>query len=274
MSNTTGSKPKYSRHELTITDDLVEDDSGGVTLHNATLLAEGNWHDSLGKEPLNYSAENLTAAVVDDPTGWRIHEALGRHIDDEIGEVRNVRYDAPAKAIIGDLFFHKLTEASRNVLGTIRARHKAGRPIFVSVEHLSNDKRTEHGLEATDIHLTGWVVTDKPACKKCSIPKQMEAAGANMAEEGDNTPTYVTKEEFDALTEQFAELKAEFDKIKPAAEKVEEIAGAVDEAKKELTANKKAITALEKTSTNKAPTAHALENAVKPVASYSLKGGY
>lgn len=251
MSNTQSSQPRYTRHELTVSDDLP--DNGGVTLPNAILLAEGVWHDSLGPDPVTYTAANLAAAKIRDPTGWRSH-ANSHSLEDDIGEVKNVHYDPAAKALVGDLYFHGLTDASRNVLGGIRARHATNLPVYVSVEHVSNDIPTPSGLTATDITLTGWIATVNPACTKCSIPVSHGLnAGQNMTNDPTPTPDpkYASVEDVAKLREELAAMKAASEKTTKEAEIIKT---KLEDNKKELAAASERIKQLESAPGNKAPT--------------------
>ena len=259
MSNTQSSEPRYTRHELTVSDDLP--DNGGVTLPNAILLAEGVWHDSLGPAPVTYTAANLASAKIRDPTGWRNH-AESHGLEDDIGEVKNVHYDPTAKALVGDLYFHGLTDASRNVLGGIRARHAANLPVFVSVEHVSKDVPTASGLVATDITLTGWIATANPACTKCSIPANHGLnAGKPMTEDPkpDTEPKYASVEDVTKLREEIAAMKTASEKTTREAEAIKTD---LETSKKELTAATERIKQLEAHPGSKAPTGtteHALD---------------
>lgn len=252
MSNTPSSQqPRYTRHELTVSNELP--DNGGATLPNAILLAEGTWHDSIGPKPVTYTAANLAAAKIRDPTGWRNH-ANSHGLEDDIGEVKNVHYDPVAKALVGDLFFHGLTDASRNILGGIRARHAAKQPVYVSVEHISKDVQTTSGLAATDITLTGWIATANPACTKCSIPSHHGLdAGKTMTEDQkpDTEPKYASVEDVTKLRDEIAAMKAASEKTTKDAEAIK---AEMEGSKKELTAATDRIKQLEAAPGNKAPT--------------------
>ena len=271
----------YCRHEL-IFGDNTDDGIGGVTLHDVRLLVAGTWTDSYGHKPIIYTPKNLSEFQVVNPTGYRVHSAKGRGINDEVGELLNTRYDENSAAIVTDLFFHGLTQASRDTLAVIRRRQEQGLANYVSPELYTHDVQTPDGLEAHNIRITGWIVTDSPACKLCTIPKQMEEP-SKMADEPVTTtqpesttpapaPEYVSAAEF-------AKLVARIEAIEKAisdAQKLE--SDHTTEAERKLNAVSERVKALEtapagKVNTTTAPAEKHL-TASRIEYEYKTTGGY
>lgn len=275
---------------------LSTTDNNSAVLKGVTLLAAGEWHDSLTPYPTVYTAENLAKYTVEDNTGYKVH-AFDRGMDEEIGEAVNIHYDESQNAIVTDLVFHGATQASRDVLSAIKRRHAAGKPAYVSIEMMTRDVPTEHGMEARDIAITGWVATATPACKKCAIPKQQTEHKKTMTENppsGDEPEKKTSPDEqgkpeeseaktltIEALAERIAALEerlnatdkacSEHIKADDAGAKIKTLSETIESLKKELTASGLRVKALEESAANPLPLGKELSKNTEPIAEYTTR---
>jgi len=238
-----------------LNDNYVEVD-GGLLVKNVILLAAGVWTDSKAQTPLYYPPETLKK----DAANWVASAYWARHmggaprniVTDRLGDVRNPRYDpnVAGGAIVGDVFYDRLTQTSRDGAALAIAKARAGTPLAVSAEHGGTEAwdPIEKRFMATSLAFYGLASVDKGACKVCGLPKK-----ANESQQG--VREMEQQAEFDkALADLKAgilgEVDAKFAALKipadPAA-KVAELSATNEGLVRELSEAKKRIDALEKT---------------------------
>lgn len=262
--------------------ELSEEDNS-VTLRGVPLLAEGKWHDSTTPYPTIYTADNLAKFTVEESAGYRSH-AFSHDLDEEVGDAQNIRYDAEKKAIVADLVFFRDTQASRDAATVIQRKLNAGIPVYVSIEMLTHDVQTEHGMEAQNITITGWIPTTTPACKKCRIPKhqqehtmpeEAEASEAKTLEEKKQEEKEEKQEDEEkTLATRISKLEEEMANLKEQNKKLEEansgLEGKVKQLEEANSGYEIRVKALEATPHDRAPLGRSAP-AEKPIAEYTSR---
>ena len=238
----------------------LEQEGGGLLVRGVVLLAEGTWTDSAVRTPLYYPREVLErcAKQWESSTYWARH-AGGQPrniVTDRLGEVLDTRYDAKLGAIVGDVLYDGLTQASRDGAALALGRVRMGKPLAVSVEWYGDAvyNAKEKREEAVDIHFTGLAAVDRGACKRCTLPAALEDAdqnqseGENMDEAELNQKLAAFKEELlAAVDEKLAAFKDSLEGGEgPAEPENKEMSEAVDKLTKELSEAMRKIEALEK----------------------------
>ncbi len=238
----------------TVLDDYVETETGGLLVRNVKLLASGTWTDSKARTPLHYPAEVLEAYA----TNWLANGYWARHSGgaprsealEKLGTILNPRYSPQEGGVVmGDIFFDRVTQASRDGAALAIAKAKAGNPQAVSVEHDGDevyDPENKRYLAKTLVFL-GAAGVDEGACRVCKFPKRLNESQLEGDKEMDDAA--IAK----LLADQKADLLGEMDKriqaLKVPADqsvKVTELSAALEESRRELGEAKKRIEALEK----------------------------
>lgn len=276
-------KQKHLAKRLSYIELSEEDDS--LTLRGVPLLAEGTWHDSTTPYPTNYTADNLAKFTVEESAGYRSH-AFSHDLDEEVGDAQNIRYDAEQKAIMADLKIFRDTQASRDAAAVIQRKLNAGKPVYVSIEMLTHDVMTEHGMEAQNITITGWIPTTTPACKKCRIPKHQQEH-QTMPEEAEASEAPKTldekkqeeqeekkEDEEKTLAARISKLEEEMANLKEQNKKLEEansgLEGKVKQLEEANSGYETRVKALEATPHDRAPLGRSTP-AEKPIAEYTSR---
>jgi len=237
----------------------LEQEGGGLLVRGVVLLAEGTWTDSAVRTPLHYPREVLErcAKQWESSTYWARH-AGGQPrniVTDRLGEVTNPRYDAKLGAVVGDVLYDGLTQASRDGAALALGRVRMGKPLAVSVEWYGDAvyNAKEKREEAADIHFTGLAAVDRGACKRCTLPAALEDAdqmneGENdmEAEELKQMLESFKAEVLAAVEEKLAAFKDGLEPGEPAEPEDKEMSEAVDKLTKELSEAMRKIEALEK----------------------------
>lgn len=231
---------------------------GGLLVKGVVLLATGTWTDSAVRTPLFYP----TKALEQHAGNWEATTYWARHsggqprniVTDRLGEVLNPRYEAEVEggAIVADVFYDGLTQASRDGAALALGRAKAGKPLAVSVEWYGAEayNKEERRHEAAEMHFVGLAAVDRGACSVCGLPASLEET--DQLNEGEND---MEAEELKQMLESFKEqvlaavdekLAAFKDSLKPTEpEPNEEMSKAIEETKKALAAAEGRIKALE-----------------------------
>lgn len=177
-----------------------QEQDGGLLIRDVKLLASGTWTDSHIGTPLFYPQKILEKYAKNwiDNSLWSRHSGgMSRSITDKIGEVRNPRYNDGA--VIGDLWLHEKTQASRDTAELI----KAGLVNYVSVEHGGKERwnAAEKRYDAEEIVFGGVAVVNRGACKVCTIHNEKKEGAVDKG-------TAAEKEaELRALQAQVSEAK-------------------------------------------------------------------
>lgn len=238
----------------------LEQEGGGLLVRGVVLLAEGTWTDSAVRTPLHYPREVLErcAKQWESSTYWARH-AGGQPrniVTDRLGEVLDPRYDAKLGAIVGDVLYDGLTQASRDGAALALGRVRMGKPLAVSVEWYGDAvyNAKEKREEAADIHFTGLAAVDRGACKRCTLPAALEDADQNQSEGENDMEAEELKQMLEsfkaevlaAVEEKLAAFKDGLEPGEPAEPEDKEMSEAVDKLTKELSEAMRKIEALEK----------------------------
>jgi hypothetical protein len=222
-------------------ENYIEQD-GGLLVRNVKLLATGTWTDSAVQTPLFYPPASLEKYA----GNWAANGFWSRHaggqprsILDKLGEVRNQHYDPTVEngAIIGDVYYHGLTQSSKDGMALAVGMAKLGKPLAVSVEWGGSEVYNPQAkrYEAAEMTFVGLAAVDRGACSVCSLPAALSAV------ERENQVNDMEKAELDKALADFgaalkAEIFGEFDKklaAQPAAPKVDEAVSAAMSAMEE-----------------------------------------
>jgi len=273
----------------TTSDNYIEKD-GGLLVKNVILLANGTWTDSAEQTPLFYPQDVLMRDAGKWPasTYWARHSggAPRNIVTDRLGDVLNQHYDPTVEggAIMGEVFYDRLTQASRDGAALALAKAQAGKPLSVSVEHGGEEKwdPIEKRFMATSLAFYGLASVDKGACTVCGLPKKANEAPSEQVREMED------KELKQILADQEARIMGEMDKRMksltiPAdsTAKVAELGAALDKhvkeleaAKSELANAKLKIDALEKKPSPKTiPEPERLLEEAKPTSRWDARTG-
>lgn len=148
--------------------DKFQEVDGGLLVKNVTLLASGTWTDSSVGSPLFYPESTLEKYAENwiDRSVWARHAGkVPRSIIEKIGEVKNPHYSNGG--VVGDLFLHGVTQASRDTIELI----KAGLVNAVSVEHGGEEiyNKARNRYESSSIIFGGLAIVNRGACSTCVI---------------------------------------------------------------------------------------------------------
>jgi DNA-binding transcriptional MerR regulator len=211
-------EPKTRKLGISFTPQRYEDTEGGFLIHAFPMLAEGTWSDSSGQGPLNYPARSLEKYATNwrENIGWSRHTGgVPRSFSDRVSEVRSLRYDPAAKAIVGDVFYHGLTQASRDVIALTKADLAAGRPVYVSVEVITEERYNETSrlMEAEKLTFTGYAHVSQGACRKCRVNEALEIDSISSLE-GSGMETKEIEDKLACQAKQLEEAKRELAEVK------------------------------------------------------------
>lgn len=182
------------RREVVLKPDKIQEQDGGVLVKDVTLLGTGTWTDSGVGTPLFYPESTLKEYAGNwvDNSLWSRHAGrVPRSITDKIGEIRNPHYNNGA--VIGDLWLHGKTQASRDTTELI----KAGLVNWVSVEHGGAEEYNPSTgrNEAKSLIFGGVAVVNRGACTICTINNGgNESTGTNLVQSELDTVDKIDKE--------------------------------------------------------------------------------
>lgn len=164
----------------------VEEMADGKTLiKDITLLSAGSWTDSAVGTPLYYPEETLAKYA----NHWTYNGLWSRHaagehrpITERLGIVNNPRYDASKKAVVGDLLFYNVTQASKDAAALARASVMGQiDPLAVSVEHYWEEETNGENTFATQLDFVGLAIVEDGACADAKLlSKETEVAKAEV----------------------------------------------------------------------------------------------
>lgn len=146
-----------------------EEKDGGLLIHDVIIMAAGAWTDMHGINTV-FSEEVLQRCASEwaDNAVWTRHSGgTPRSVTEKIGAVLNPHYSHETAAVMGDVFLHCQTDASRSCASLVQMPREAGGIKDVSAE-------TVVELEAdgivVDVSFTGLALVEDGACEVCKLP--------------------------------------------------------------------------------------------------------
>ena len=156
---------------------FVDREDGSLIVRNVTLLAPGTWTDSLARTPCRYRREVLGKCA----TNWEASGLWTRHaggasraVTDKVGLVRSPRQDSGTGAIVGDLWYHRKSQASRDTAELVLAGIIDSVSVEMGVREVYN--KTDQVYDAQELTFTGLAHVDQGACSVCKVPKRTNEA--------------------------------------------------------------------------------------------------
>ena len=139
----------------------------GMLVEGVTLLSPGIWVDSAVGTPLEYTEAALREYATNWHSNrlWSVHTGgMPRRITDFVGDIENPRFENGS--LKGDLFFHMLTDESRDTLSLVKGGIEGHiQPVSFSIEHEGKEiYMKESGHYTTDSLLFhGGAIVDEGA---------------------------------------------------------------------------------------------------------------
>lgn len=187
-------KAYYNQKEQMSSYEATED--GGLLIHDVVIMAAGAWTDMHGIDTV-FTAEVLErcASQWDDNAVWTRHSGgTPRSVTEKIGAVVNPRYSHDSAAVIGDVYLHCQTDASKACASLVQMPRESGGIKDVSAETVVEIQ--PDGL-VIDVSFTGLALVEDGACEVCKLP----AFGKEEPEMADDEMKKETIEETEIQTE-------------------------------------------------------------------------
>jgi len=187
-------KAYYNQKEQISSYEATED--GGLLIHDVVIMAAGAWTDMHGIDTV-FTAEVLErcASQWDDNAVWTRHSGgTPRSVTEKIGAVVNPRYSHDSAAVIGDVYLHCQTDASKACASLVQMPRESGGIKDVSAETVVEIQ--PDGL-VIDVSFTGLALVEDGACEVCKLP----AFGKEEPEMADDEMKKETIEETEIKTE-------------------------------------------------------------------------
>lgn len=146
-----------------------EEQDGGLMIHNVIIMAAGAWTDMHGIDTV-FSEEVLQRCAGQwlDNAVWTRHSGgTPRSVTEKIGAVLNPYYSHDNAAVMGDVFLHCQTDASRSCASLVQMAREAGGIKDVSAETVVEIQ--PDGL-VVDVSFTGLALVEDGACEVCKLP--------------------------------------------------------------------------------------------------------
>ena len=181
-------------------------EDGGLMIHDVIIMAAGAWTDMHGIDTV-FTAEVLQrcASQWSDNAVWTRHSGgTPRSVTEKIGAVVNPRYSHDSAAVMGDVYLHCQTDASKACASLVQMPRESGGIKDVSAETVVEIQ--PDGL-VIDVSFTGLALVEDGACEVCKLP----AFGKEEPEMADDEMKKETIEETKVETEdeETSEPKAE-----------------------------------------------------------------
>jgi len=160
-------KAYYNQKEQMSSYEATED--GGLLIHDVVIMAAGAWTDMHGIDTV-FTAEVLErcASQWDDNAVWTRHSGgTPRSVTEKIGAVVNPRYSHDSAAVIGDVYLHCQTDASKACASLVQMPRESGGIKDVSAETVVEIQ--PDGL-VIDVSFTGLALVEDGACEVCKLP--------------------------------------------------------------------------------------------------------
>lgn len=160
-------KGYYNRAGTMSSYEATED--GGLLVHGVIIMAAGSWTDMHG------IATTFTEEVLErcasqwaDNAVWTRHAGgTPRAVTEKVGAVLNPHYSPPDGAVVGDVYLHNQTDASRACSSLVQMAREDGGIKDVSAETIVDLDRD--GL-VLDVTFTGLALVEDGACETCRLP--------------------------------------------------------------------------------------------------------
>lgn len=214
-------------------------EDGGLLIHDVIIMAAGAWTDMHGIDTV-FTAEVLErcASQWADNAVWTRHSGgTPRSVTEKIGAVVNPYYSHDNAAVMGDVYLHCQTDASRACANLVQMPREAGGIKDVSAETVVEIQ--PDGM-VVDVSFTGLALVEDGACEVCKLPafgkEEPEMADDEMVKET-TEETEVEKKEEETKSEPETETKGLVDILEAFVEALIPEAGdmikAVNEAEGE-----------------------------------------
>ena len=187
-------KAYFNQTEQLSSYEATED--GGLMIHDVIIMAAGAWTDMHGIDTV-FTAEVLErcASQWADNAVWTRHSGgTPRSVTEKIGAVVNPRYSHDSAAVIGDVYLHCQTDASKACASLVQMPRESGGIKDVSAETVV--EILPDGL-VIDVSFTGLALVEDGACEVCKLP----AFGKEEPEMADDEMKKETIEETEIKTE-------------------------------------------------------------------------
>ena len=171
-------------------------EDGGLMIHDVIIMAAGAWTDMHGIDTV-FTADVLQrcASQWSDNAVWTRHSGgTPRSVTEKIGAVVNPRYSHDSAAVIGDVYLHCQTDASKACASLVQMPRESGGIKDVSAETVVEIQ--PDGL-VIDVSFTGLALVEDGACEVCKLP----AFGKEEPEMADDEMKKETIEETEIKTE-------------------------------------------------------------------------
>lgn len=160
-------KAYYNQKEQLSSYEATED--GGLLIHDVIIMAAGAWTDMHGIDTV-FTAEVLErcASQWADNAVWTRHSGgTPRSVTEKIGAVVNPYYSHDNAAVMGDVYLHCQTDASRACANLVQMPREAGGIKDVSAETVVEIQ--PDGM-VVDVSFTGLALVEDGACEVCKLP--------------------------------------------------------------------------------------------------------
>ena len=187
-------KAYYNQKEQMSSYEATED--GGLLIHDVVIMAAGAWTDMHGIDTV-FTAEVLQrcASQWADNAVWTRHSGgTPRSVTEKIGAVMNPYYSHENAAVMGDVYLHCQTDASKACASLVQMPRESGGIKDVSAETVVEIQ--PDGL-VIDVSFTGLALVEDGACEVCKLP----AFGKEEPEMADDEMKKETIEETEIKTE-------------------------------------------------------------------------
>ena len=184
-------KAYFNQTEQLSSYEATED--GGLLIHDVIIMAAGAWTDMHGIDTV-FTAEVLErcASQWADNAVWTRHSGgTPRSVTEKIGAVMNPYYSHDNAAVMGDVYLHCQTDASKACASLVQMPRESGGIKDVSAETVVEIQ--PDGL-VIDVSFTGLALVEDGACEVCKLP----AFGKEEPEMADDE---IKKEEVETVTE-------------------------------------------------------------------------
>ena len=175
-----------------------EEKDGGLLIHDVIIMAAGAWTDMHGIDTV-FSEEVLQRCASEwaDNAVWTRHSGgTPRSVTEKIGAVLNPHYSHETAAVMGDVFLHCQTDASRSCASLVQMPREAGGIKDVSAETVVE---LEADGTVVDVSFTGLALVEDGACEVCKLPafgkEEPEMAEDEIKKETEETVTETTEGE-------------------------------------------------------------------------------
>ena len=169
-------------------------EDGGLLIHGVVIMAAGSWTDMHGIRTI-FSPEVLQACALQwaDNAVWTRHAGgTPRSVTEKVGAVMNPVYSPTEAAVVGDVYLHNQTDASRACSALVQMAREDGGIKDVSAETMVEIDKDGN---VTDVTFTGLALVEDGACETCRLPAYSVQEDTTMTDEEKTTEETETKTE-------------------------------------------------------------------------------